>query len=241
MTSKLALTVQSFQARKRTKQRRAKNAFCKYRSLGHELAQKQQYDDAISYYLKALFTRPGGTQIAYDIGDVLKQQELLEEADFCYRNHNVPEQIIKKYSKSGNSWKVNDSFSTEKVLSSFVYQSHRTSVTSPKSIEKFIGVSSEFNKTTVDFSKAFVALIPNGRGWSNHLTSAIMTEDNCLLADISTGASNSIAASEKLCTPLKVDGIVAFLSSRWGSAAYFHWMLDPTFISPTDEVHLKSG
>jgi capsular polysaccharide biosynthesis protein len=226
-SSNVAKTVASLKNKKRLSRMRAKNAFNNYRREGHAFVKKQKYDDAISSYVKALLILPSGTQVVYDIGKVLEKQGFSEEADFCFKNHDIPEHIFKRYTEFHHEWQVGHSFSCEQIVSHNIYPHHKISLTLPKTIHKFINTP-QFIETLANFSQASVALIPNGIGWSNHLTSAIITQNNCLLADVSTGASNSIIASNKHLTDcsLKINGTVAFLSSRWGSAAYFHWMLD---------------
>jgi len=91
---------------------------------------------------------------------------------------------------------------------------------------KTIDSNSRFWEHQSHSRKAFVAVLPNGRAWADVVTTAVITSDNKLVADISMGCAELVITSDKLPPAEHVDGDVAFLSARWGGAAYFHWMFD---------------
>lgn len=121
-----------------------------------------------------------------------------------------------------------------------VYQeilpAHRIDLTKPSTIGD---LHWEFNSypTGIEFPSTFIAIIPQGRIWSadstNFSTSAILTDDDMVLEDVSielkplNQLGRHLSLSQiKLPTVHKIDGNVAVLASAGGSKNYFHWVAD---------------
>lgn len=66
--------------------------------------------------------------------------------------------------------------------------------------------------------------IKNGIAYSDQSTSAIFSENGSLYFDLSSGASIALALSDLPINLSKFDGGVAYLSTRWGSSNYYHWV-----------------
>ncbi|MCT7957589.1 tetratricopeptide repeat protein [Laspinema palackyanum] len=76
-----------------------------------------------------------------------------------------------------------------------------------------------------EFPERYLAILPNGRAWGDLITTAILTEQNQLLAELSTGNVAHFTQVNKLPTIKKFDGTIAFLSTIGGDT-YYHWMMD---------------
>ncbi|MCT7959554.1 tetratricopeptide repeat protein [Laspinema sp. D1] len=82
-----------------------------------------------------------------------------------------------------------------------------------------------FSETSGQSPSNYLAIVPHGRAWGDLYTSAIWTEDNQLLADISNGNVPFLFSLNKLPQIHYFDETVAFLSTL-GGATYYHWWVD---------------
>ena len=195
-----------------------------YHCLGLALAKQQNWDEAISNFLKALQIKPGFIPVYYDLGYALEKKGLLEDANACYTNRNLPVNFIKKYLNSSHDWSATQSYLRKDLLRIQVHPKKIISLSPPRTVD---GNLHFFHKQLEVIAKeAFVVNLPNGRGWSDGSASAIITADNQLLEDVSTGGARLIAASDNLSPARKLNGKVAFLSSFFGTPNYCHWMFD---------------
>ena len=209
-----------------------------YRQLGLTLEKQKKWDEALKYFLKALFIQPNFSHILNDIGRILEQQTKPEEALICYQSGNIPLNLIRKYSQSTKQWSVvykSSAIKGVKYLDGISLASQGR-LSPPKSI--YQNIPDTLSKTEFKFRPSYVTFVDNGRAWADHLTSAVMTPSNQLLANVSTGCSHLIVASDNLTSAYEIEGTVAFLSSRWGSQFYFHWMLETL---PRIELLCQSG
>lgn len=83
-----------------------------------------------------------------------------------------------------------------------------------------------FKRCQIDSEEAFLVILENGRAWGDNFNSAIMTSDNKLVSDISSGVPELIISYSRLPHAINIDGTVAFLSTKWGQKNYFHWVFD---------------
>ncbi|HSF73760.1 MAG TPA: glycosyltransferase family 61 protein, partial [Microcoleus sp.] len=86
-------------------------------------------------------------------------------------------------------------------------------------------------------AQPFVAVIPNGRAWGDKFTRAVITSDDRLLEDISTGSPSLIISSDRLPPPVAIEGTVAFLAKNY-CHNYYHWMFE---FLPQMELLRRSG
>lgn len=195
----------------------------RYEGLGLTLIAKQQWEPAIVNLVQALQIKPDLFE-AYDhIGYALEQQGEVDEADIIKFGYKMlPLNVIKKYCGFTDDLAIAADLDPninciDIYPASQIILSDSTTIDSNKKC---------WEDTTYYTKKAFVAVIPNGRAWADIGTSCAITSDNKLVVDISTGCPELVITSDKL-TPIEhLQGNVAFLSARWGAAAYFHWMFD---------------
>lgn len=192
--------------------------------LGTVMLQKQQWEAAITYLIKALLRKPDLIDIYPQLGYALEQQgELDREELHCCQYQMLPLSVIRKYT----------AFNDESAISSELHpQIHRVEVYPATQISlsptKTIDGQPLFSESSYDFSQAFVAEWPGGRAWADVLTSASITSDHKLVSDLSTGCAELVIASDKIAASSveELDETVAFLSVRWAGTAYYHWMFD---------------
>ena len=125
---------------------------------------------------------------------------------YCFVN---PDQLIKSESSSN-------------VTYIRVYPGSQTSLKPSRTISK-----DHFwmSFSQIDNRNAFVVILDNGRVWGNVTTNVVMTAQNELLTDLSTGCGELVLSSNKLPPVHKIEGTVAFLSTRWAEG-FYHWMYD---------------
>ena len=170
----------------------------------------------------------------YDIiAEVLVQQGYNKDALGCYNAREIPSAILQKYCPIPTN-----QLTLSKINSQInfipIYSESNITLTPSKTVSK-----SEFclmfdHATT---QQAFVAILENARAWGDLATSAIITENNQLVTDLSTGCAELVLSSNQLAPVHQIEGTIAFLSVRWG-ATYFHWLYD---VLPGLHLIQKSG
>jgi Capsular polysaccharide biosynthesis protein len=204
-----------------------------YAGLGETWLKKQELDLAISYLIGALKIKPDLFSAYENIAKILQQQGKTEEALKCYNYKELPLSILEQYCFVNPDKLITSDFSSN-VTYIPVYPGNQISLKPSQTISKF---HPELIFGQANTRNAFVVKLDNGRVWGDAATSAIMTAQNELLTDISTGCAELVLSSNKLPPVHKIDGTVAFLSVRWG-ASYFHWMYD---VLPRIHLIQKSG
>ena len=215
-----------------------KNFAQAYCGMGLVLVQNKQYDEAIKYYIKALKCR-NILGIYEHLGVALEKKGLTKESKLCCKNKNIPVNILKRYGDFSQDYSVinkNIHSSDQEVSYVEIYPSEQSTLLTPITIHKQI--NSDFSKTQVFTKEVFVSILKNAQAYAESMASVVVSSSNQILEDISTGHSNLVVASGKLYKPYILNGKVAFLSSKWGSSCYFHWMLE---ILPRIELLRKIG
>ncbi|MEG4350548.1 tetratricopeptide repeat protein [Microcoleus sp. LAD1_D3] len=198
-----------------------KSCWC-YEGLGLSLIAKQQWEPAITNLVQALQIQPDLFEAYDNIGYALEQQGEVDESDRAKcSNQNLPLSILEKYCGFTEDLTV-AAESNPNLTCIDIHPASQINLSNSKTIDS----SRRFWEHQSHSRKAFVAVLPNGRAWADVVTSAVITSDNKLVADISMGCAELVITSDKLPPAEHVDGNVAFLSARWGGAAYFHWMFD---------------
>ncbi len=198
-----------------------KSCWC-YEGLGLSLIAKQQWEPAITNLVQALQIKPDLFEAYDNIGYALEQQGEVDESDRGeYSNQILPLSILKKYCGFTEDLTV-PAESNPHLTCIDIHPASQINLSDSKTIDS----SRRFWEHQSHSRKAFVAVLPNGRAWADVVTTAVITSDNKLVADISMGCAELVITSDKLPPAEHVDGNVAFLSARWGGAAYFHWMFD---------------
>ena len=198
-----------------------KSCWC-YEGLGLSLIAKQQWEPAITNLVQALQIKPDLFEAYDNIGYALEQQGEVDESERGeYSNQILPLSILKKYCGFTEDLTV-AAESNPHLTCIDIHPASQINLSDSKTID----CSPRFWEHQSHSRKAFVAVLPNGRAWADVVTTAVITSDNKLVADISMGCAELVITSDKLPPAEHVDGNVAFLSARWGGAAYFHWMFD---------------
>ncbi|MGL4378868.1 MAG: glycosyltransferase 61 family protein, partial [Microcoleaceae cyanobacterium] len=216
-----------------------------YDELGQLLMQKEQWEDAIATFVKALQIQPDYSLAIYDnIAKALEKLGFDDDAYGCYLNKQLSDYVIQIYCQLSD-----DLLTTSQTHPSLthidIYPANLLDLSPSKKISDSalsetqtpteqsllsVGVDGKIGwdlMTTAIAPETFVVVVPEGRAWGDAVTSAIITTDNKLVINVSTkGNAELIISSDKLIPPELINGTVAFLSVKWGGLGYFHWMLD---------------
>ncbi len=199
-----------------------KSCWC-YEGLGLTFLAKQQLEPAISNLIQALQIKPDLFGIYYHIADALAQKGAVDEADIIKLGYKMlPLSVIKKYCGFTDDLAI-AAESDPSITCIDIYPASQINLSDSQTID----TEHRCWKDEIFYiKKAFVAVLPNARAWADIATTAAITSDNKLVTDISMGCPELVITSDKLPPAKHIDGNVAFLSARWGGAAYFHWMFD---------------
>jgi tetratricopeptide (TPR) repeat protein/capsular polysaccharide biosynthesis protein len=197
------------------------SALC-YAGLGLTFIKKQEWETAISYLVQSLQIQPDLFEVYDHIGYALEQQGEVDESDRAKcSNQILPLSVLKKYCRFTEDLTVTAE-SNPSITCIDIHPASQIDLLASQTTDS----NNRFGAHQTHSRKAFVALLPNGRAWADVVTTAAITSDNKLVADISMGCAELVITSDKLPPAEHIDGTVAFLSARWGGAAYFHWMFD---------------
>ena len=192
-----------------------------YAGLGEIWLKKQELDLAMSYLMDALKMKPDLISAYENISEILQQQGKTEEAFKCYNYKLLPSEILDQYCLINPEQLITSDFSSN-VTYIPVYPGSQIPLNPSRTIAQF---HPGFIFGQAETRNAFVVTLENGKVWGDSATSAVITAQNELLTDISTGCAELVLSSNKLPPVYKIDGTVAFLSVQWGEA-FYHWMYD---------------
>ncbi|MEG3847271.1 tetratricopeptide repeat protein [Microcoleus sp. herbarium19] len=199
-----------------------KSCWC-YEGLGLSFMEKQQWESAITNLIQTLQIKPDLFGIYYHIADALAQKGAVDEADIIKLGYKMlPLSVIKKYCGFTDDLAITAE-SDPSITCIDIYPASQINLSNSKTIDTDCRC---WEEEIFYIKKAFVSVLPNGRAWADIATTAAITSDNKLVADISMGCPELVITSDKLPAAEHIEGNVAFLSARWGGAAYFHWMFD---------------
>ena len=199
-----------------------KSCWC-YEGLGLSLIAKQQWEPAINNLVQALQIKPDLFGVYYNIAYALEQNGEVDEAEVVKFGYQVlPLSAIEKYCNFTADLAI-AAESDPSITFIDIYPASQINLSDSKTIDSN---GRCWEDESFSITKAFVASIPNGRAWADIATTAAITSDNKLVTDISMGCPQLVITSDKLPPAEYIKGNVAFLSARWGGAAYFHWMFD---------------
>lgn len=199
-----------------------KSCWC-YEGLGLTLIEQQQWEAAVFSLVQALQIKPDLFDAYERIGDALEQLGEIDEADRAECSNQILSlNVLKKYCGFTEDLTVAADASPN-ITCIDIHPIHQIDLLASKTIEI---TNSRFWDDRTHSRKAFVAVMPKGRAWADVVTTAAITSDNKLVSEISMGCAQLVITSDKLPPAEHINGNVAFLSARWGGAAYFHWMFD---------------
>ena len=210
------------------------HAYLCYEGLGLCLLENKDWEGAIAYFIQALKIKPDLLEVYHKIGYALEQQGELEKSEYyCCNYQMLPLKVLKKYCQFREDLTVTSEFDPS-INYIKILPEDEIHLLPSKSLDGNI----IFSDDKYYLPKTFVAIIPEGRVWADVITSAVINSENKLVTDISTGCAELAISSDKLTPVEYIDGTVAFLSVRWGGAAYYHWMFD---VIPRFELLRRSG
>ncbi|MFM9268116.1 tetratricopeptide repeat protein [Tychonema sp. BBK16] len=198
-----------------------KSCWC-YEGLGLTLIAKQQWEAAITHLVQALQIQPDLFEVYNSIGYALEQLGEVDESDRAkFSNQILPLTVLKKYCGFTEDLAI-AAESNPNISCIDIHPASQINLSASQTTDSY----NRFWANQTHTRKAFVAILPNGRAWADVVTTAVITSDNKLVGDISMGCAELVITSDKLPPTEHINGNVAFLSARWGGAAYFHWMFD---------------
>ncbi|MGL5063602.1 MAG: tetratricopeptide repeat protein [Microcoleus sp.] len=199
-----------------------KSCWC-YEGLGFILIEQQQWEAAIHSLVQALQIKPDLFEVYEIIGEAAEHLGEVAEVDRGeFGNQILPLNILQKYCGFTEDLTVAADASPQ-ITCIDIHPIHEINLVASQTIEID---NNRFWSDRAHSRKAFVAVMPHGRAWADVVTTAAITSDNKLVSEISMGCAELVITADKLPPATHIDGNVAFLSARWGGAAYFHWMFD---------------
>ncbi|HIK12699.1 MAG TPA: DUF563 domain-containing protein [Oscillatoriaceae cyanobacterium M33_DOE_052] len=224
-------------------------------NLGLVLEQQNQLDAAVDCYRKAVEIQPDLAAGCCNLARGLEAKGDLDAAVTLYhRSFQLQPDLIKSYFQQHVPPKVTcPQTEQNRYLSRQVCHSLAQLATSQTDIiyhpihplttvglyppQTTGEIHQEFCLTQANFPSSFVAVLPEGRAWGDFATTAVMTTDNQLLAEVNSGHPALIFALDNLPPVTRFAGTVAFLSIIGGDT-YYHWMMD---ILPRLELLRRCG
>lgn len=236
-------------------------------NLGYVLEQQGKLDEAKASLRHAIALKPDLAMAYGNLGNILNRQGELEEAISCFQKaieydatfgklyfrgqphlEAIPRESLvelpvssrKKFCRLTKN--LATQFNLNDRASDITYLEMSPRVSVHLAAGKTLAVEDEavptyFPETQGYSPETYLAILPNGRAWGDLYTSVIWSEDNTLLADLSTGNVPFVFALDKLPPVHKIEGTVAFLSTLGGDT-YYHWWVD---ILPRLELLRRSG
>ncbi|MGL4378867.1 MAG: tetratricopeptide repeat protein, partial [Microcoleaceae cyanobacterium] len=199
------------------------NCYWHYYDIAQIFSQQEKWDDAIVFYIKTLKIHPDHSPCYEALGMILQKKGDPSGANSCLFLNKLPIDLLKKYGKFTEDLVTNSKLEpdiTRRTIYPVNYIDLQPSITLAPNLHE------AFKVTPTREPESFIAIVPNARVWGSASTSAVITSNQKLVADISTGSAELIVLSEQLPPPVKIDGTVAFLSVQWGHNNYYHWMID---------------
>ncbi|MEG3910699.1 tetratricopeptide repeat protein [Microcoleus sp. w2-18bC1] len=195
-----------------------------YLNLGVVLKKQGKIPEAIATWIQLLQILPSVDEAYYYLFKLFTHLGRKDEAMACYYSA-IPVHLIREFCPSSLDSQLVTSTSKAKipVLSPQFLPSENLDSNSPAS--------------EGENAQPFVAVIPNGRAWGDKFTRAVITSDDRLLEDISTGSPSLIISSDRLPPPVAIEGTVAFFAKNY-CHNYYHWMFE---FLPQMELLRRSG
>lgn len=203
-----------------------------YQRIAQIFLKQEKWDDAIVFSLQSLQIKPDLSNSYNIIIEALKQKGETDKIDPF--NPILPLKLLQNFGFLNEEQLITASSHSE-ITKLDIYSEKVTPLVTSQPLETGNLI---FSQSEIKSNPAFVGIIPNGRVWSDVLTSAIITSDDKLVTDLCTGSAEIVISSSRLSPVKIIDGDVAVLSVRWGGTVYFHWLFD--VISRLDLLE-KSG
>ncbi|MGL5196321.1 MAG: tetratricopeptide repeat protein, partial [Chroococcales cyanobacterium] len=209
-----------------------------YHNLGLLLELDNQLNKAIDFYQRAIALQPDSGEIYFKLVNALMQSgQLLEAIATCRKALTLNPNLATTYfpgasvAASGHLspqvWKDSQqlSFFNSTINYTQIYPENQVQLAPPQTLSPPLHPT--FHIKIGPSSAAFVVELMNGRAWGDRANSIVLTQDQALVADVSTGdAIVALFACLNQYPPVtQFPGTVAFLSQQAGGD-YYHWMVD---------------
>ncbi|MGD1803881.1 glycosyltransferase 61 family protein [Dapis sp. BLCC M126] len=176
-------------------------------NLGSISARKKQWKRAIKYYEKAISLQPYFPGFYRNLAKIWQ----------CLGEHKLATECSHKALSLETKY-------DSKINKKEIFSASEVNLLASQTIN--CQTERIFQSRKVYSQTAFVTVIPEGKGFANVGVIAVMTPENKLVAEVSTGNTELISSPSELPTIYNIEGTVAFLSIKWGKNNYFHWMFD---------------
>jgi tetratricopeptide (TPR) repeat protein len=193
-----------------------------YDILANLFWENGQWEDAIETFIKALQIQPDFPHYYVQINKILAQYDPLDANDKVRLDYlTLPLKWTEKVCQLPENWAILSEQHPE-IKKINVYPQAPISLSTSQTCQPI----NYFLETQTISCEGFIAEIPRGKVWADSIISGVITDDNQVVTDLSTGSAELILTSPHLPPIQYFDETVAFLSIRWGGFAYFHWMFD---------------
>ncbi|NET27709.1 tetratricopeptide repeat protein, partial [Okeania sp. SIO1I7] len=200
------------------------NSCWHYAALGNTYVQKQNFSEAIPCLIEALKMKPDIENVHQNIAYILKKQGRHNQARLWNSQQKLPRNWLEKFFNLTQDWEITSDSPQTNITKKKVSESSHVNLSASQTIESQIHPS--FQSKKAKLAATFVAIVVDGRGCVDLGTTAVITSDNKLVRDISTGCAEIMISSSKLPPVYNINGTVAFLPVNLGINNYFHWMFD---------------
>lgn len=178
----------------------------------------QRIDQAVAAYLQALYRNPTYLRPYDHLFKLLKNAGQFEAALSCGRKWIPRELVIADRERSP----------LERSITTLPHHA----IDPPETVQLRDSRSPlgepphpDLQATSYQADPTFVVELPQGRAWADHFTSAVFTEQDTLITELSLGSAELVALSEHLPPPQHLAGNGALLSVAGGSM-FCHWLLN---------------
>ncbi len=194
-----------------------------YIKLGDVLQKQGCLDEAITCFIKALQIKADHRDTYFKIAELLEQKKHSSAAAKCRLHQQLSKDILEKFCKLTGDWEVtSNAVSTINLIK--IHPPDQIDLLPSQNIERKL--HPDFQVKLIELAEEFIAIVPEARVWADKLNSVVITSDQKVVVDISSGNGGLIISSSKLPPVHRLNGIVAFLSVKFGGGGYYHWMFD---------------
>ncbi|NER06643.1 MAG: DUF563 domain-containing protein, partial [Okeania sp. SIO3C4] len=200
------------------------NSCWSYGALGDAYVQQQKFSEAIPYLIQALKLRPDYDEAHQNIKYILRKQGRQDAANIWSLENKLPLDWLEKFFKLTGDWEITSSSLESNIIHIKIYPEMPVTFLESQTIDAKLNPN--FKEKKIKLAEAFVAIVPEGRGYAKFGTTVVISSDNKLVSDVSTGFATAIISSSQLPPIYYINKNVAFLPTKWGEKNYFHWMFD---------------
>ncbi|MDY7003542.1 MAG: tetratricopeptide repeat protein, partial [Cyanobacteriota bacterium] len=193
-----------------------------YAALGNAYIKQQNFSEAVPYLIQALKMRPNNYEVHKNIEYILKKQGRYQAIKIWKSQKKFPQEWLRKFFNFTEDWEVTSDSPQTNITRIKIHSASQIALLPSQTIDTKI--HRYFQDQKAKLVEGFVALIPEGRAYVASGVTGVITSDNKLIKDISTGCAEIFISPSDLSPVHYIEGNVAFLSAKWGCGNYFQWM-----------------